>query len=441
MVELSTKRTRQIPDGWTLRKIGDFSETSAGGTPLSSKKEYYDGGTIPWINSGEVEQNYINETTNYITELGFKNSSAKLFPKGSVLVALYGATAGKVSVLNFKASTNQAICAILPNSNFDSKFLKYYLDTLYDYLVGISSGSARDNLSQTGIRDLEVPLPNLATQQNIAAVLSSLDAKIELNNRINAQLEAMAKTLYDYWFVQFDFPDKNGKPYKSSGGKMTYDKKLKRNIPEGWEVKSIADWIDHDKCGDWGKETNQGNYIEKVICIRGTDINGLNGIGILKPPTRYILKKNRHKLLDSHDLIIEISGGAPTQSTGRLSYVTEETFARFDSPLICSNFCKAISLKEDKYLYSFAYLWSRLYDNGVFFGWEGKTSGIKNLLFEPFVQSYLTEKPEKTINEKFYKIIHPVQIKKQKVMLESQQLVELRDWLLPMLMNGQVSVK
>ncbi|MFM6476235.1 MAG: hypothetical protein ACKPGH_22540, partial [Dolichospermum sp.] len=138
---------------------------------------------------------------------------------------------------------------------------------------------------------LEFAIPNFSPkmQEKIASVLSSLDDKIELNNRINSELENLAKTIYDYWFVQFDFPDENGKPYKSSGGKMVYNQELKREIPAGWEVKPLVEWICNDKGGDWGQDVKEGNFNTKVICIRGTDLNGLNGNGEFKAPIRYII--------------------------------------------------------------------------------------------------------------------------------------------------------
>jgi type I restriction enzyme S subunit len=250
----------------------------------------------------------------------------------------------------------------------------------------------------------------------------------------------MAKTLYDYWFVQFDFPDTNGKPYKTSGGKMVWNAELKRDIPLGWSVGSLSSWINNDKSGDWGKEQEEGNYNQKVYCIRGADINGLNGKGEIKSPERYILEKNLFKTLDPHDLIVEISGGSPVQSTGRLAYVTEETLHRFDAPIICSNFCKAVTLKNKYYFYNFVYQWNSIYDAGVLFGYEGKTSGIKNLLFESFVTSYYTQFPPTELSEKFYEFMKPLQIKKEKNLKENQELASLRDWLLPMLMNGQVKV-
>ena len=221
---------------------------------------------------------------------------------------------------------------------------------------------------------------------------------------------------------------------------MVFNEELKREIPEGWEVKTISEWINNDKSGDWGKETEQGNYTQKVSCVRGADLNGLNGKGELNSPTRFILEKNSHKILENHDLIVEISGGSPTQSTGRLAFITEETLQRFDNPLICSNFCKAVTLKEDKYLYNFVYQWNRLYDYGVLFGWEGKTSGIKNLLFESFVTNQKEVYPKSEVVEKFYDFAKPIHAKKQKNLIENQKLTALRDWLLPMLMNGQVTI-
>ena len=251
----------------------------------------------------------------------------------------------------------------------------------------------------------------------------------------------MAKTLYDYWFVQFDFPNVNGKPYKNSGGKMVWNTVVNRDIPEGWKVDSLSSWINNDKSGDWGKEQEEGNYNQRVYCIRGADINGLNGKGEVKSPERYILEKNLHKVLDPHDLIVEISGGSPVQSTGRLAYITEETLHRFDVPIICSNFCKAVTLKNKYYFYNFVYQWNSVYDAGVLFGYEGKTSGIKNLLFESFVSSYQAPIPSIEIAKKFYEFMKPLQIKKEKNLKENQELVSLRDWLLPMLMNEQLKVE
>lgn len=361
---------------------------------------------------------------------------------GDILIANIRPYLKKIWYANQSGGNSADVLTFKVKSSYDSRFIYY---TLFrdDFFIHMMNGSKGTKMPR-GDKDqiLEFPIPNFnkAKQISISNILSKLDQKIELNNGVNNVFEEMTRTLYEYWFVQFDFPNEQGKPYKSSGGKMVYNKDLKIEIPEGWEVKTISEWIKNDKSGDWGKESEEGNYQLQVSCVRGADLNGLNGNGELISPTRFILTNNSNKLLENHDLIVEISGGSPTQSTGRLAFITEETLKRFPNPLICSNFCKALTLKEEKYLYNFVYQWNRLYVNGVLFGWEGKTSGIKNLLFESFVTNQKEVYPKSEIVDKFYDFAKLIHSQKQKNLIQNQQLTELRDWLLPMLMNGQVTV-
>ena len=147
------------------------------------------------------------------------------------------------------ARVNQHVSIIRCDDSVSSKFVLYYLQYLKPYLLKICGvGGTRNALTKDVTSRLEIIFQD--KQEERASVLFSLDAKIELNNRINAELEAMAKAIYDYWFVQFDFPNSKGKPYKSSGGKMEFNEDLKRDIPKGWRVEPIANWIDHDKSGD-----------------------------------------------------------------------------------------------------------------------------------------------------------------------------------------------
>ena len=335
------------------------------------------------------------------------------------------------------------------------KFMAFYLRSkLFRKTMNNNAiMTLRASLNEQIFSYLDLLLPSYEIQKSIGDLLHLTLEKQKANNRINQELEAMAKLIYDYWFVQFDFPisaeqaaemgnlDLTGKPYKSTGGPMVYNEQLKREIPKGWGMKPLSEWINNDKTGDWGKEVEQGNYTLKVSCIRGADINGLNGKGEVKSPVRFINFKNEGKLLNEGDLIIEISGGSPTQSTGRLAFITSETLERFNDPIVCSNFCKAISLSDPKSLFNFVYEWNRLYDAGVLFGWEGKTSGIKNLLFDSFVTKYQVPKPSEGLMEAFFDKVKPIHTMIQKNLQQNQKLSELRDWLLPMLMNGQVSIK
>lgn len=374
-----------------------------------------------------------------------------LFDGEYILVAEDGENlkSQKNNICNFvtgKFWVNNHAHILNASNGHDTKYL-YYKLSLVNFKNYVT-GSAQPKLTKDNLNSIVLHIHKDIEQKKIAAVLSALDAKIDCNNRINAELEAMAKTLYDYWFVQFDFPfdfaqgkpDANGKPYQSSGGKMVYNATLKREIPEGWDMLPLSDWIANDKTGDWGRDTAEGNYTLCVDCIRGADINGLNGTGTAAPPTRFILEKNAAKILAPFNFVIEISGGSPSQSTGRLALITEEAIERFSRPLICSNFCKAISLKNSVYAFNFSYLWKSAYDSKVLFGWEGKTSGIKNLLFDAFTTKHLVSKPPQKLAKRFFEIVAPMEVKKQKLLQETADLAALRDWLLPLLMNGQVTV-
>jgi type I restriction enzyme S subunit len=435
----------------TLNELGTFNRGKSKHRPRNDKA-LFENGKYPLIQTGEIKDAnlYITSHINTYNDFGLKQS--KLWPKNTLCITI-AANIAETALLNYPMCFPDSVVGFNAFENESSELFMHYVFTyIKSTIQNAASGSIQDNINIDFLTNLNFKIPKKESQDIIAKVLSDLDAKIELNNKINIELEAMAKTLYDYWFVQFDFPNSPpsegcpqngvgiGKPYKSSGGKMVYNAELRREIPEGWTADVLGSWIANDKSGDWGKEIIEGNYTEKVHCIRGADLNGLNGNGVVKAPTRYILEKNSHKMLDPHDLIVEISGGSPTQSTGRMAYITKETLERFDAPLICSNFCKAVTLEDEMYLFNFALQWDKAYDHGVLFGYEGKTSGIKNLLFESFVSSYFVAKPPKELAEKFYNFMEPIQSKKQKNLRENQQLWSLRDWLLPMLMNGQVSV-
>ena len=414
----------------------NFSKDSHGkGCPLIGVADFKDNFSPNWDELGEINPLGIAKDDDYLKkgDLIFVRSNGN---KTLVGRSLYINRDTSVLYSGF------CIRARLNSDALDPLFIAYFSKTgFFKSAISSAAGTNINNLNQGILSEVKIPNYSNDVQKAITSVLSVIDKRIELNNRINAELEAMAKTLYDYWFVQFDFPDANGKPYKTSGGKMVYNPTLKREIPEGWEVDTLASWIKSDKTGDWGKEEQEGNYTLQVDCIRGADINGLNGNGKIDAPNRFILQKNDHKLLTPFDFVIEISGGSPTQSTGRMAYITDDVLGRFPHPLICSNFCKAISLHNKDLFYCFAYLWRNLYDNGILFGWEGKTSGIKNLLFDAFVTKHYAPAPPVHLAKKFFDFVDPLERKKQSLLKESSKLETLRDWLLPMLMNGQVTVK
>ncbi len=176
-------------------RLGDVCVTSSGGTPLKSNRGYYENGTIPWLTSGEVRQGHIRTSKQFITKQGLENSSAKMFPKNTILIAMYGATAGQIGLLDFESSTNQAICGILPNNKFNPEFLYQFLLTKTKTFINQAVGAAQPNISQSVIRDTFIPILGLEKQNKIAEIISSIDSEILINVNLKSKLLELKKGL------------------------------------------------------------------------------------------------------------------------------------------------------------------------------------------------------------------------------------------------------
>ena len=251
---------------------------------------------------------------------------------------------------------------------------------------------------------------------------------------INDNLEAMAKQLYDYWFVQFDFPNEEGKPYKSSGGAMVWNEDLHMSIPCTWNACLLSDYIGSNNTGDWGFDEPTEKRSIKVGCIRGADIVKLNNL-----PIRYIKDNNTSKLLSAWDIVIEVSGGSPTQATGRSAFVTPGVLKRNGGNLTCSNFCHAFTMKDYKASAYFYFMWRMFYDNNNMFNFEGKTSGIKNFMTDTFLANKWLDVPT-VLLDLFFERVKVIFEQIDNNIEEINALTKQRDELLPLLMNGQASV-
>ena len=227
---------------WKTYKLGDICKrVCSGGTPKSTEPTYYDG-DIPWLNTKEINFNRIYSTERCITQKGLDNSSAKWIDANCVIVAMYGATAAKVAINKIPLATNQACCNLSIDEKIaDYHYVYYWLCANYTELASLANGGAQQNLNAQQIKDFEISLPPMEEQRRIAGILGAIDDKIENNRRINTNLELQAQALYKQWFVDFEFPNEDGKPYKSSGGKMV-DSEL-GPIPEGWSVGTIYKYV------------------------------------------------------------------------------------------------------------------------------------------------------------------------------------------------------
>lgn len=182
--------------GFEKVKLSNICETSSGGTPSRTKKEYWEKGMIPWIKSGDLNRNKITAVDEFITEVGLKNSSAKYIEADTVLIAMYGATAGKTSISKIKATTNQAVCALAPkNKNLNKTYLLYWLRSKYSYIVSLSFGGGQPNISQQVVRSLKIPLPPLQLQQKFAKIVKQVEKMKENVNKTKANSEELFNSL------------------------------------------------------------------------------------------------------------------------------------------------------------------------------------------------------------------------------------------------------
>src|SRR5699024_4350539 len=267
--------------------------------------------------------------------------------------------------------------------------------------------------------------------KKIANILSSFDDKIENNNAIIANLEEQAQTIFKSWFIDFEpFQDE-----EFVGTELG-------EIPKRFKLGTMNDLISEVTSGDWGKKEPTGNYIEEVYCIRGADIPKVN-IGEMGSPAKRFINKNNieKKTLNPYDITIEISGGSPTQSTGRSTIINKNIINKFDNPIVCTNFCKKIS-SHSKYEAVFLYSYLQyLYGNDVLFMYENGTTGIKNLDYKVLFNKHKIAIPPISKLKEYFSIFDNIWTYLQHLGILNAKLAEIRDMLLPKLMSGEIRVE
>lgn len=356
----------------------------------------------------------------------------KLARKGDVLMSVRA----PVGALNF-APCDLCIgrgLASIKAKNGDSNFIYYALRYNVANLVKQGGATTFDSVNKETIENFDLVIPNDETdRKNSALLLSALDKKIQLNNKINTELEAMAKLIYDYWFVQFDFPDKNGNPFKSSGGKMVWNDELKKEIPEGWEVKQLSDLI----------------KIERGISYTSKDIQEAKGQPMLNLNSFYL--DGSYKV-DGVKYFSGTASGNKTAAPGDLLIAATDVTRNAD--IIGKSFIVPNIFHGNQIYYSMdlakivpiAHIgnhYLRFLFNSDFYHSYIKYFATGTLVLHlnmDGVNWFKLPLPPSEIISKFNELMHSIESKKSQIIKENQKLVELRDWLLPMLMNGQVKV-
>lgn len=329
------------------------------------------------------------------------------------IIGRQGVFCGNVRYFKGEAYMTEHAVVVCANEEHNTRYLSYLLSTMN--LGRLSGQSAQPGLSVKTLAKQEIELPILEQQNKIVDILSILDDKIELNQRINDNLQQQTQALFKEWFI--DNPDS-----------------------VLWQEGTFSNLIERTISGDWGKDGPSGNNTEMVYCIRGADIPDVRTGNKGKMPARYILPKNyTAKQLVHGDIVIEISGGSPTQSTGRAAAISTALLNRYDKGMICTNFCKALKPIAGYGMYVY-YYWLYLYDMGVFFSYENGTTGIKNLDINGFIETEPISIAPADLVKKFDIFCQSVFSTVYANGLENQQLSILRDTILPKLMTGEIDV-
>ena len=392
---------------------------------------------IPVIRNYNLKDGKIDCTNlSFVSEEDYKERVKRAIPEESDIIISREAPMGVVGIVpkGFQCCLGQRLVLLKIDK---SKCLpKYLLYTLMSEYVQLQirrinqTGSIVSNLNISSLKELKIPLHSFEEQKKIANILSAIDDKIQINNQINQELEAMGKSLYDYWFVQFDFPDQNGKPYKSSGGKMVYHQDLKREIPEGWGVEKLGKLIELERGVTYAKSdivektTNDAIGVLRATNITGNvmDLNDLVYLTKDKINNKQIIKQNE-------TLIVMSSGSKEHLGKNAINYYEEVIgFGAF-----CS---KIVPKKYSTYINTFL-------QSSEFKGYLLKQSmgtNINNLTNSDILDCRIIL-PNEEILDKFENMVEKNIKLISNNYIQNQQLTQLRDWLLPMLMNGQVKVE
>lgn len=397
-------------------KLKDIGKIVTGKTPSTKQPENFSecDDKYLFITPRDMKDNckYIKNTERYLTSFVEDKFKSQIIEKDSVCISCIGSDMGKVYMINRPGITNQQINSITNIKDIcNPHWLYYYFSDKKEYLKGIAGGSTMPILNKSTFENIEIELPDRTIQDKIVKVVNSIDNKIELNNQTNDNLYELLKTEFKAKFYN-----------KNSDAKL-------------------LDFISNTIGGDWGKELPVDNYNTNVYCVRGADIPNMEYGNKGNAPTRYILEKNyNNKKLKPNNIIVEISGGSPTQSTGRTAYITENILNMYDAPLLCTNFCRAIETKKNIYA-PFVYMYLTLmYEDDIFFNWENGTTGIKNLALNDLLSNIEITQPNEEELNKYYILFNSIMNKISNNSNENIKLEFLRDTLLPKLMNGAIDL-
>lgn len=419
---------------WKPYKIREIGKVITGNTPSSKFPEHW-GEILPFITPTDFDSynKSIFHSIRSLSNSGVKSLEKKLLPKNSVLVTCIGSQMGKVAVNMVDCITNQQINSIIPFPDFDHNFLYYSLSSKKDYLRNLATGgSTMPIVNKTDFENIELSLPPLPTQKAIAEILSSLDDKIELNNQINQNLEALAQALFKQWFIDFEFPNENGEPYKSSGGEMV-DSEL-GEIPKGWEISPLSQIIEVKHGYAFKGEFFSDSETDNILVTPGNfKIGGGFNYGKFK---FYEGDFPKDYLLNFEDLIVTMTDLSKEGDT--LGYPALVPKIRGKKLLHNQRIGKVI-FKENPEMKIFLYMLMRTvnYRSFVLSGASGTTVRHTS---PSRICEFKSVMPPYEILESFREVIAPLFRTEAENNFENNLTSNLRDTLLPKLISGELEV-
>lgn len=411
-----------------LSKIIDYR----GRTPKKLGGDWADNGYRA-LSANNVKFNGLDkiDSINHVDEEMYKKWMKEEVERGDLLLTSE-APSGQVMIWDSeeKIVLSQRLYALRVAKTICNKYLKYYLQspTGQKEIFRNNSGSTVSGISAKTFSNILVRHPSKSNQQNIGNLLYSLDQKIDCNNSINAELEATSKTIFDYWFVQFDFPDKNGKPYKSSGGKMVYNDALKREIPSGWRNGTLED-LGQIVGGSTPSTQDANNFcIEGTPWISPNDLSDNGGNKFISRGAQNVsdigIKSASLKKYPAGTVLLSSRAPIGYMAIARNELTTNQGFKSF--------------LPNKGYTTPFIYYTVKNSLNTIVRYASGSTFQEISGSVLKTVKACL---PPSEVVEQYTQIVDSIFDRQNLLEQENQQLSELRDWLLPMLMNGQVTVK
>lgn len=374
----------------------------------------------PLVTSKHIKNYRIDfSTANLISNEDFEavNRRSKV-DKHDILISMIG-TVGELALIDYEPSfAIKNIGLIKTGDELLGKYLFYYLQSTKakQYIEASLAGSTQKFIGLGQLRKFPIDLPDLETQKKIADILGTIDEKIELNRQMNGTLEQMGQALFRHYFI--DNPE-----------------------TEKWEEVKIGEFIESALGGDWGKEKPDERHTRQVYVIRGTDMDGVKNGNVANVPLRFVdEKKYLTRQLRVGDVLIEISGGSNTQSTGRSLYIDQSTLDLLGGSVIPASFCRVIrarSLKKASVLFTFL---EYLYDIGAMWDYQNRSTGISNFQYKFFIDNARIRNVSDDIEEDFYGKIQPLIAQRAQNAQQIQILTTLRDTLLPRLISGKVKI-